>query len=204
MTRQRGFTLVEVLLVVVLVGILSTLAIVGYRRHINATKTAEAAHNIAGIAIAQQARKEETGTYINVSGSLNNLYPAATPGAFKTAWGGPCSACLQPWTSLTFYPDAPVSFGYATVASHAAIPDGTSSSSSSSSGGSSSGVHFGVGGGSDPTSIPDPDHPGEYLPDATGPYFTIVAKGDTDGNGIYASALYYSETNAIVFDLAGE
>ena len=107
--------------------------------------------------------------------------------------------------------DAPVAFGYATVASRQAIPQELGGGSSSSSGGSSSGANsFGAhpggggGGGEDSTSIPDPANPGQYLPDATGPFFTVVAKGDSDGNGTFASALYYSETNNIVFDLEGE
>lgn len=212
MSKRRGFTLVEVLVVVMIVGILATLGTVAYRRYVNSVRTAEAAHNITGIATAQQGRKQETGTYLNVSGKLDNLYPAVVPGMFKTAWGGPCDACLGSWASLTFRPDAPVAYGYATVASQSAVPQELASTAGGAggpgggAGGPGGGANqFGKGpGGADSTSIPDPNAPGEFLPDATGPYFTIVAKGDADGNGIYASALYYSETNAIVFDLAGE
>jgi prepilin-type N-terminal cleavage/methylation domain-containing protein len=209
MSKRRGFTLVEVLVVVVLVGILSTLAIVGYRRYTNAVKTAEATHNIAGIAQAQQAIKSETGSYINVSGQLANLYPATTPGEFKTEWGGPCNGCLRPWTALAFHPSAPVTFGYSTVASRSAVPADVITDP----GGGPANEYFKAGpqsdpglagGGGSPGSKNDLENPGEYLPDATGPYFTVVAKADTDGNGVFTTALYYSETNSIVFDQAGE
>ncbi len=210
MNRRRGFTLIELMVVVVLVAILSTIAILAYRHFVNSAKNAEAAHNIAGIAVAQQVRKQESGTYVNVSGSLDHLYPAATPGKFKSAWGGPCGACLTSWSALAFHPDAPVAFGYATVASRTAVPQelggnpGGGGGPGGPGGGGSNSFGFNGGGGSESDSIPDPSNPGSYLPDATGPYFTIVAKADADGNGVYASALYYSETNNIVFDLEGE
>jgi prepilin-type N-terminal cleavage/methylation domain-containing protein len=207
MRKTRGFTLVEVLVVVVLVGILGTLAVVGYRRFVNTSKTAEATNNIAGIAMAQQAYKQEAGAYINVSGQLSNLYPATTPGTFKTQWGGPCGPCLQPWSRLTFSPGAPVIFAYATVASQAAIPPDPSAAGGGG-GGGGGGPIGGAGGhnhfGSGTASVPDPNNPGQYLPDATGPYFTVVAKADTDGNGVFTTALYYSESNTIVFDMVGE
>jgi prepilin-type N-terminal cleavage/methylation domain-containing protein len=203
--KNRGLTLVEVLVVVVLIGILATIATVVYRHYVTTMKTAEAAQNIGGIAASQQAYKAEMGSYINVSGQLDHLYPAATPGMFKTEWGGPCNTCLRPWTALAFKPTAPVTFGYATVASQSAIPQELGPDPGGGGGGGPGGGknQFGHGGGTIGTSITDPGT-GDQLPDATGPYFTIIAKGDSNGDGVYSSALYYSETNNIVFDLAGE
>jgi prepilin-type N-terminal cleavage/methylation domain-containing protein len=199
--NERGVTLVEVMIVVVMVGILSTLAVVGYRRHVAASYTAEANAVIGGIGAAQQSYKAETGAYINVSKAMNNFYPASHPGKFTTSWGGDCAQCLVPWTRLVFKPSGPVIFGYATVASQSAIPPTMSSSSS---GGP---PHFELpGGGPDVPSHPIDNGDGtvDYVPDATGPYFTVTAEADTDGDGVYCTALYYSETNRIVFDQEGE
>ena len=103
---SRGITLVEVMTVVVIIGILSTIGTVGYRRWVRSSKIAEATNVINGIAQAQEAYKAEVGNYVNVSGSLDNLYPARNPGAFKTAWGGPCDSCSLPWSTLAFQPNA--------------------------------------------------------------------------------------------------
>src|SRR5689334_25350027 len=52
---KRGFTLVELMIVVAIVGILATLAIVGYNKLTAAAKTAEAKTNVGAIADAAVA-----------------------------------------------------------------------------------------------------------------------------------------------------
>jgi type II secretory pathway pseudopilin PulG len=188
-------TLVELSTVVVLVGILSTLANVAYRRWVRASRQMETSSVIDGIAQAQEAYNSEVGHYADVSGSLDNLYPAHTPGPFKTAWGGPCSGCALPWTTLTFVPDAPVEYGYATTSSTEVL-------GASSQGGPIHTSHWhgamGVAppSGGEPSPIP--------LPNPTGPYFIVVAKGDTDGDGFFSLSLYYSETHEIIVQNDGE
>src|SRR5690606_23219095 len=75
----RGFTLVELSVVVVIVGVLATLAFVGYRRYRATARMAEATRMTTGIRVAQEAYKSERGLYANVSGQLENLYPATSP-----------------------------------------------------------------------------------------------------------------------------
>ncbi|HEY8077461.1 MAG TPA: hypothetical protein VIF62_25220 [Labilithrix sp.] len=70
------------------------------------------------IRAAQNAFKAEHGTYANVSTDTASYYPAANPGSFVTAWGGPCANCNAgvSWDNIEVRPKSPVMFGYATVA----------------------------------------------------------------------------------------
>jgi prepilin-type N-terminal cleavage/methylation domain-containing protein len=124
----RGFTLIELLSVVVIIGVLATVATVAYRRYVRASHVEEAQDVIIGIRSAEEAFFAENGVYLDVSGSLgtNCKYPSQSPGAFKTAWGGPCSCCTNSnsWTALTFAPSAPVFYGYSVVADAAVAPAG--------------------------------------------------------------------------------
>jgi len=206
---SRGFTLVELMTTIVIVGILTTVAVVGYKRWVKSTKVAEANSIITGIAAAQEAYKGEVGAYLNVSGTLDNLYPAQTPGAFKTEWGVPCSTCLVPWTTLSFHPHGAVEYGYATVASSSAIPDPLGGVSDNGGGGGGGGAHGTHGGGGDPGAINpggggDNGNPPVYSPDPTGPFYTIIAKGDTDGDGVSCGVLFYSETRVMIVQNEGE
>src|SRR5438093_207585 len=114
--RSRGFTLVELAVVVVIVAVLAVLGLMAYRHHKAVSRLAEATQLIGAIRTAQNEFKEETGVYANVSKDATSYYPAAEPGPFVTAWGGSCSNCLAAngWTSLNVHPSGPVMYGYAT------------------------------------------------------------------------------------------
>jgi type IV pilus assembly protein PilA len=123
--RVRGFTLVELMIVVAMVGILATLAVVGYRKLVQASHVSEATGMVQNIRVAQEGYHSETQQYANVSGALNNFYPAAPQYQVVTAWGGPCTAACTggvPWSALPVHVDGPVYFGYATVAGIAGGP----------------------------------------------------------------------------------
>jgi type IV pilus assembly protein PilA len=119
----RGFTLVELMVVVAIIGILSTLAVVGYRKLVQSSHVSEATGMVQNIRVAQEGYHSETQQYAPISGSLTSYYPATPKYETVTAWGGSCGNCptLQ-WSVLPVHVDGPVMFGYATMAGGAADP----------------------------------------------------------------------------------
>jgi type II secretory pathway pseudopilin PulG len=106
------------MVVVVLVGILATLAVFGVRKYILAAKSGEAVSMMTSIKSAQEAFKDETFVYLNVSEDFGSgkWYPTTTPGASKVQWGANTGQVALNWTTLGVVPDGPVQFAYAVVA----------------------------------------------------------------------------------------
>jgi type IV pilus assembly protein PilA len=63
--KSRGFTLVELLIVVAIIGVLSTLGVPTFRRMIQKSKKSEAKVNLGGLFTAQSAFQAEYNTYGN-------------------------------------------------------------------------------------------------------------------------------------------
>ena len=88
--RSRGFTLIELMIVVAIVGILATLAVVGYRKLVQTSHVSEATGMVQNIRVAQEGYHSETQQYANVSSSLTDLLPTGSPSyQGATAWGRP-------------------------------------------------------------------------------------------------------------------
>lgn len=123
----RGFTLIEVMIVVAVVGVLAMLAVVGYRKWVRSAHIAEATNLVGNIRQAQERRKAETGSYLDVSQGLavSNLYPVGAGDGSAWQWGAPCGAkCKAEWRDLGVSAAQPVTFGYATVADGPACDPG--------------------------------------------------------------------------------
>jgi type IV pilus assembly protein PilA len=115
---QRGFTLVEMMIVVVIVGVLAGLAVYSVRRYMFASKTAEAGEMINSIRAAQEVYKGDAFEYLDVSGSnavtdMNQFYPSTAPGNFKTVWGDSSTSIGKRWKALNVAASGGVYFAYA-------------------------------------------------------------------------------------------
>jgi prepilin-type N-terminal cleavage/methylation domain-containing protein len=117
---EEGFTLLELMVVVVIVGVLATLGVYGVANYLTSAKTSEAVSMMTSIKASEEAYKAETFTYLDVSTSFSaaNFYPSVTVGKFKTQWGA-SSAVGDRWKTLGVQPDGPVLFTYAVVATPA-------------------------------------------------------------------------------------
>ncbi len=113
---SRGFTLVELMIVVAIMSVLAALAVYGVRRYIESAKSHEATNMIKDIKEGQELYRRETHRYLQVSGNLTDYYPARPPWDAKIQWGGGDADLLKNWRTLNVHPDAPVYFSYASSA----------------------------------------------------------------------------------------
>jgi type IV pilus assembly protein PilA len=118
----RGFTLVELLIVVAMVGVLAALGMVGYRKYISAAHTGEAKSVIQALRNAEHQYKVDTLTYLKCADSYTDYYPqgAGGPNDRKWHWVNDAHPKFECYRSLNVDPDGPVRFAYAVVAGSAA------------------------------------------------------------------------------------
>ena len=64
--RQRGFTMIELMIVVVIVGILASVAVVAYRRHINKVRAGEVDALFQELKVKEEGYAAEFGRYLGV------------------------------------------------------------------------------------------------------------------------------------------
>jgi len=192
MTRRRGasraFTLVELMIVIVIIGVLSVLAVVGYRKLVLSAHSSEATMMVQSIRTAQESYHAETQTYVSTSASLTaGLYPNAAPNNMKTGWGagisGPCpplpGSSLNCWSALPIHVDSAVFWGYATIG--------------------------GVAGNLAFPAVPAINGQPLVLPVAAPmDWYFISAVGDVNNNGVQCTVIGTSFTNDLFIDKEGE
>lgn len=187
-TQQRGFTLIEVMITVAIVGILATLATFGVSKYIRLSRSSEATQMLGGFKTAQEIYKTDMFSYLDVGGAngaitTDTYYPATSTAERKArSWlqvpGSETQLGLRIKT-LGIAADGPVHFIYACAA----------------------------GSG---TQIP----PGDQLPNTTvdnwpteetgQPWYVANAKADLNGDGTESSFTTASFTSQIFIENEGE
>ena len=175
----RGFTLVELMIVVAIIGVLAVIAVVSYRKILNSSKVAEATNMVQAIRVAQESYHAETGQYAKVSSTLSNPVCPAFSAGQKAMWDPTCNGGKAAWSTLPVHSDGALQFKYATVAGTAA--DGLPAV---------------------PSGLEKPLSFGAAAP--TTDWFAISAKGDIDGNGIFCTVITTSWNNGLYVDREGE
>lgn len=178
-TGQRGFTLIELMVVVAIVGVLSVLAIFGVRKYISQAKTAEARNSIGQMgkdAAMQWDRESMAGAVLADNGTAGNSHNLCSSGSAsvpanlsqvagqkyqssKTDWDADQATQGKGFACLRFSVDAPQYYVYSYAATTSAP--------------------FGQGG-------------------AVGDNFTATAQGDLNGDGIPST---FAITGAVNGDL---
>lgn len=87
--HTRGFTLVELMIVVVIIGVLAVLAITGYRKYTYSARNGEAQQFLGAVRAAQQMYFEAYNVYCG--DPQPEVWPAQLPSAAtgKIAWDSP-------------------------------------------------------------------------------------------------------------------
>jgi type IV pilus assembly protein PilA len=181
--NARGFTLIEAMVVVAIVGILATLGVYGVRKYILSAKASEAIQMIGSIKAAQESYKSETFSYLDVSGSssmddLTKFYPTSTPSNKAHGWGDTSTDQGKAFQTLGVHADAPVYFAYGCAA----------------------------GDGSNAVPAPGTSMTVDNWPSTSGgaPWYVVRAVGDLDADDVQSVYVSASFTGQIIVDKEGE
>jgi type IV pilus assembly protein PilA len=111
------------MIVVAMIGVMAALAVVGYKKYLNAAQSGEAKAMIQGIRAGEESYKSEMLVYLSCSTGLTDYYPnnpTVSQNDSKWAWVRPNDTRYTNkdtgWQLLNVQADAPVRFGYAVVA----------------------------------------------------------------------------------------
>lgn len=115
--RRAGFTMIELMIVVTIIGVLAAVAIPAFRNYVMRSRTIEAFDFIGEIHLREESYRAEFGAYANV--------PAWSPATYAASgYTQPFDATIAGWRQLGAMPDANVRFQYQVLAGPpgAAVP----------------------------------------------------------------------------------
>ncbi|MEY2930708.1 MAG: hypothetical protein RL033_1457 [Pseudomonadota bacterium] len=167
---DAGFTLIELMIVVAIMGVLAGLAVYGVRKYILEAKRSEAVSMLTQIRSAEEAYRAESFVYLGLA-DFDTWHPTDDPGGKKSGWDSADNEASEVFKTLTVVSNSPVEYSYAVVA--------------------------GPVGGTIPL-IPMPL--ATPFPTPTDAFYIAMAKGDLNDDGKYTYAICNSSGNAIALD----
>lgn len=118
LNRRQGYTILELMIVVAILGVLAAIAIPSYSSYLQRSRTAESITFLGEIRQRQEAYRAEFGQYCSVSAAPGSTIdsgtwnPATLPtNGDKVGWTGGGN-----WSQLGANPDGAVRFQYRTTA----------------------------------------------------------------------------------------
>lgn len=79
MKQQRGVTLIELMIVVVIIGIIAAIALPSYRGYIERTRAGDAQSALMSLANAMERYHTQNGTYVGAAVGAGGIFPAEAP-----------------------------------------------------------------------------------------------------------------------------
>ena len=114
--RRSGFTLIELMIVVAIIGILAGVAVPSFINYQNSAKRTEAYSNLAALAVSQKAFYTERGQYVGVPLSE----PGFTAGSIPISTKRPVAPLTAAFASVGWTPDGQVFYDYELVSTNTA------------------------------------------------------------------------------------
>lgn len=177
--KRRGFTLIELMVVVLIMGILAAVGLSSFVQHTAYARNTQALAVCRSIGVAQERYRTLNGVYLNVSGdgTFNAPYPVANPGKLEYHfWGHDTHPTYLNWLDLA--PEVPVYVQY------------------------SFGVVAGLPGGGFPAL--DVAQAPTWPATVSDPWYVIQAVGDLDGDDDNAYIVMSSFSDRIYQESTGE
>jgi type IV pilus assembly protein PilA len=129
---QRGFSLVELMIAVAIVGVLCVIGLGAYTKFVDSTKVSEPVYVMNGIRAAEEQYRQEgvSPGYLDVSGPGGTYYPQnlSNNGSFgptRYSFDYPGGPNYAGWRTLNVTVDSPVRYGYTVNAGLAGTPIAT-------------------------------------------------------------------------------
>jgi prepilin-type N-terminal cleavage/methylation domain-containing protein len=173
--QSAGFTLVELMVVVLITGILAAIGISLVRGHLNVAKANRALSGIQSIRAAEEAFRAQNGQYLDCSGNNASWYPVVSPGKVKYEWHQPSHPDYARWMGLEITGDKLTQYGYLVNAGNPSTAYPTLQTTTK------------------PVLTPSPDN-----------WYIIQVKGDIDGNGVPMLGLASSFNGEVYLEREGE
>lgn len=107
--RQEGFTLVELMIVVALIGVLSAIAIPGFVSYQARARRAESFSNLSAMSVTQKSRAANVGAFFDSGNSFPDPTPYGGLGSSKMNWDAASSTAFG---ALGWEPEGDVHYTY--------------------------------------------------------------------------------------------